>query len=166
MQRRDANRGFEDNIQRTPEREDRAALALMAVLEACEDGENGYREAASVVRDPGCQLIFAHYADERGGFAKAIDASFRVLRIVPAHGGSARAAVHRDWLDAKAALTRGSSKAVLIECRRGEDAALETYRVALGEDLPPDLREMVQQQYEAVKKARAEMASLVDLADS
>ena len=166
MPQDDANRGFEDNVQHTPEREDRAALALMAVLEACEDGEKGYREAASVVRDPGYQLIFAHYADERAGFAKAIEAVFQILRIVPAHGGSTRAAVHRDWLDAKAALTRGSSTAVLIECRRGEDAALETYRAALGEGLPPDLREMVQEQYEAVTRARAEIASLVDVASS
>jgi uncharacterized protein (TIGR02284 family) len=161
----DAKAEFENDIEHTPERDDRAAHALMAVLEACEDGETGYRDAASLVRDHRCQRFFEHHADERARFARAIDATFRRLRIIPAHGGSARAALHRDWLEAKAILTIGSAKAIVSECRRGEDAALETYRAALHEDLPPDIRAMVEEQYEAVKRARAEIAALADGAD-
>jgi uncharacterized protein (TIGR02284 family) len=162
MQRQEGSPAVDQTIEHTPERDDQAAFALMAVLEACEDGEKGYRDAASVVRDRRCQLIFAHSAGERAGFVKAIDAVFQERHIIPAHGGSARASVHREWLEAKAALTMGSPKAVLTECRRGEDAALEIYRTALRADLPPEIRAMVQEQYEAVTKARAEIAALVE----
>ncbi len=51
---------------------------------------------------------------------------------------------------------------MLRECQRGEDAALKAYRAALRAELPPGVREDVQQQYEAIQKARAEVAALVD----
>jgi uncharacterized protein (TIGR02284 family) len=68
--------------------------------------------------------------------------------------------LHRGWLSAVSTVARGNPKAVLRECQRGEDAALKTYRAALRTELPPDVREVIQEQYEAVKKARAEIASL------
>jgi uncharacterized protein (TIGR02284 family) len=167
MHRENVDAKLEENPQHSQAPDDAAMSALMAVVEACEDGEKGYREAASDVRDSGYRLIFAHYADQRAGFARALNDAFRGLRVVPARGGSTGAAIHRDWLEAKAVLTGGSAKAVLTECRRGEDVALETYHAALRhEDLPPDIREMVQEQYEAVKTARAEIAALEGVADS
>jgi uncharacterized protein (TIGR02284 family) len=42
--------------------------------------------------------------------------------------------------------------AVLAECERGEDAAKSAYQAALEEDLPPDVKAIVQRQYEGVKE--------------
>jgi uncharacterized protein (TIGR02284 family) len=143
-----------------PTLDTKAAAALSDVLRACEDGERGYRAAASDVTDPGYQLIFTRDAKERAAFAAALrqvvlpDASALVC------DGSALGALHRGWLDAKSAVTGGKPKAVLAECQRGEDRALELYRAALHADLHPELRETVQEQYEAIKKARAELAGL------
>ena len=113
--------------------EDRAASALSAVLRACEDGEKGYRSAALDVDDRGYQLMLGRYAEERAGFARALASAVRGLgdSTIP---GSALGALHRTWLDAKAAIAGDRPKAVLTECRRGEDAALETYRAALHTD--------------------------------
>jgi uncharacterized protein (TIGR02284 family) len=41
--------------------------------------------------------------------------------------------------------------AVLTECERGEDAAKRAYEAALNEDLPADIKALVQRQYEGVK---------------
>jgi len=49
-----------------------ALAALVTLLKTCEDGEQGYREAAADVGDRGCQLMFAHYADERAAFAQTL----------------------------------------------------------------------------------------------
>jgi uncharacterized protein (TIGR02284 family) len=148
-------------IQQTIE-SDRAESALAGLLAACEDGEKGYRSAASDVADEGYKLMFRHYAEQRAGFAKALHNAARDLGVTTARAGSALGALHRSWLDLKAAIESGNPKAVLTECRRGEEAALKTYRDALRADLPPDARELVQQQYEAVKKARAEIVALLD----
>ncbi|HLK35458.1 MAG TPA: PA2169 family four-helix-bundle protein [Polyangiaceae bacterium] len=80
----------------------------------------------------------------------------------PLRDGSTCGAFHRGWLELKAALEQGSPRSILTECRRGEDAALETYRAALHANLPPGVREVVQEQYEAVKKAREEISTLAE----
>jgi uncharacterized protein (TIGR02284 family) len=41
--------------------------------------------------------------------------------------------------------------AVLSECERGEDVAKSVYEAALKEDLPADVKAIVQRQYEGVK---------------
>jgi len=159
-------------IQPTSTGADRPATALSSLVEACEDGEKGYRAAAAGVSDEGYRLVFGHYADERRGFATALgEAARRSLPLAAGgtalpehHDGSALGALHRSWIDLKAALASGNPKAVLTECRRGEDAALNAYRDALRAELPPDVRELVQEQYEAIKRARAEIAALVEAA--
>jgi uncharacterized protein (TIGR02284 family) len=138
-----------------------ADAALAAVLRACDDGEKGYRAAASDVDDPGCQLVFTHYADERARFAKELQtAAHEAMGASIAQNGSPFGTLHRGWMGARATLAQGSSRAVLGECQRGEDAALRTYCAALRADLPPGIRELVQEQYEAIKRARAEVTSL------
>jgi uncharacterized protein (TIGR02284 family) len=104
--------------------------------------------------------MFAHYANERAAFAARLDDALRALGAIPVREGSALGALHRGWLDTKATVTGGDPKVVLGECLRGEDAALKAYRVALRAGLPPSVREVVQEQYEGVKKAHAEVAAL------
>jgi uncharacterized protein (TIGR02284 family) len=138
-----------------------ADAALAAVLRACDDGEKGYRAAASEASDPGCQLVFAHYADERARFAKELQTAAHEAMGAPIlQNRSPFGTLHRGWMEARAMLARGGSRTVLGECQRGEDAALRTYRAALRADLQPSVRELVQEQYDAVKRARAEVSSL------
>jgi len=40
----------------------------------------------------------------------------------------------------------------LEECERGEDAAKSAYEAALKEDLPADIRTLVERQYQGVKE--------------
>ncbi|HEY3820153.1 MAG TPA: PA2169 family four-helix-bundle protein [Polyangiaceae bacterium] len=138
----------------------KAAQALGALLEACKDGERGYRAAASDVPERGYQLMFAHYADERAAFAAKLEEALGALGGHPTRDGSRLGALHRGWIDTKAVVTGGSPSAVLSECQRGEEAALRVYRTALRAELPPSLREIVQEQYAAVKKAHAEVSAL------
>jgi uncharacterized protein (TIGR02284 family) len=114
------------------------------------------------VLDPGYQLIFERYAAERARFAKSVDDAVRALGLDSPQEGSALGSLHRGWLNAVSTVARGNPKAVLTECQRGEDAALKTYRAALRAELPTDVREVIQEQYEAIKKARMEIASLVN----
>ena len=42
--------------------------------------------------------------------------------------------------------------AVLEECERGEVAAKNAYEAALKKDLPPDIRTVIERQYQGVKE--------------
>jgi uncharacterized protein (TIGR02284 family) len=145
---------------------DHAALALAEVVRACQDGERGYRAACSGAPDAGYQQIFTHYAAERATFAETLEGALREMAVRSPQAGSTPGSLHRGWVSAISILASGHPKAVLRECQRGEDAALRTYRAALRAELPPGIREVVQEQYEAIKKARGEISALVNAAGS
>jgi uncharacterized protein (TIGR02284 family) len=64
----------------------------------------------------------------------------------------------------ESSITGMDEYAVLIECERGEDVAKRTYEEALIEDLPADVKAIVQRQYEGVKANHARIRSLRDRA--
>jgi len=141
--------------------QDVVSTALCALVAACEDGELGYARAAADVHDEGYRLIFSRNASERAAFAKELRQALSELGARLPPEGSVLGSLHRRWLDVKSELTRGRPRAILRECERGEEAALSTYRSALHVDLPPATREVVQEQYEVVKKAHEEVCSLL-----
>ena len=54
--------------------------------------------------------------------------------------GSFGGVLRRGWMDLKAAITSGDEHTILVECERGEDAAVAAYRDALEhEELPSEL---------------------------
>ena len=65
--------------------------------------------------------------------------------------GTAGGALHRASTNIKSSITGMDEYAVLNECERGEDVAKSAYEEALNEDLPMDIKTLVQRQYEGVK---------------
>jgi uncharacterized protein (TIGR02284 family) len=51
---------------------------------------------------------------------------------------------------------------VLSECERGEDSAVEAYQQAISHDLPSPVRDMVELQYDAVRRVHDRIKSLRD----
>jgi uncharacterized protein (TIGR02284 family) len=68
--------------------------------------------------------------------------------------------MHRGWINIKSAITGHDREAVIAECERGEDVAVESYQKALNESLPGELQSLVQRQYSDVKAAHDQMHSL------
>ena len=62
--------------------------------------------------------------------------------------GSAAGALHRGWINLKSALTSGDDHAILAECERGEDSAVEEVSKALDNGLSAPVQEgFVSRQY-------------------
>src|SRR5580658_739011 len=89
---------------------------LNTLIETCRNGELGYAEAARLVHDTRLQSIFEGYSKERAGFVKALQAEVTKLGGTPAESGSLGAALHRGWMELKAAATLGSGGAILAAC--------------------------------------------------
>jgi uncharacterized protein (TIGR02284 family) len=81
-----------------------------------------------------------------------IEAQVRGLGGTPAQGGSVSGSMHRAWTNIKSAITGMNEHAVLAECERGEDAAKHAYEGALKQDLPTDVRTIIERQYQGVKE--------------
>jgi uncharacterized protein (TIGR02284 family) len=135
---------------------------LNDLIETCKDGEQGFREAAEGVRDPALRQIFTEYARQRTQFASELQNQVRRLGDEPATSGSASASLHRGWMNLKSALTGKDDHAILAECERGEDSAVKNYQKVLEEDLPSDLRKIVEEQYRQILAAHNRIRALRD----
>ncbi|MEO7318692.1 MAG: PA2169 family four-helix-bundle protein, partial [Chthoniobacteraceae bacterium] len=81
----------------------------------------------------------------------------------PETAGSVSGALHRGWIDLKAALTSKDEHAILAECERGEDSAVAHYTEALADEgLPGHVTATLQTQYKAVKAAHDRVRDLRD----
>jgi uncharacterized protein (TIGR02284 family) len=72
--------------------------------------------------------------------------------------------MHRRWIGLKELLTGKDDTAILNECERGEDVAKKSYKKALEKDLPPNIRAVVEKQYQGVLQNHDEVKILRDTA--
>jgi uncharacterized protein (TIGR02284 family) len=142
---------------------DGVEATLVRLVEACRDGERGYRQAAKDVQDKGFRFIFQRYAKERAAFADALAKALEPFGVSPNASGTRMGAIHREWLDASATLARGGARTILRECQRGDEAAMKLYTAALHAGLPPEIQEMVQDQRASLQSALNEIHSLLTM---
>jgi uncharacterized protein (TIGR02284 family) len=134
---------------------------LNDLIETSKDGEKGFRTSAENVKNPELKQIFLRRAEDCARGAQELEGIVSRIGDKPEHGGSVAGAVHRGWVNLKAAVTGQDDLAILEECERGEDVAKAAYRKALDdEQLPPDIRAVVQKQYDGVLRNHEQVRNL------
>ncbi|MGQ0445227.1 MAG: PA2169 family four-helix-bundle protein [Beijerinckiaceae bacterium] len=123
---------------------------LNKLLETTMDGEEGFRTCSKAVANPRLKTVLQNAARRCDGGAAELQAEIRKLSGEPATSGTVGGSLHRAWTNIKSSITGMDAHAVLTECERGEDAAKSAYEDALREDLPPNVRAIVQRQYQGV----------------
>ncbi|MGH8593133.1 MAG: PA2169 family four-helix-bundle protein [Gammaproteobacteria bacterium] len=123
---------------------------LNDIIETCKDGEEGFRTCADNVQNGELQGMFRERSQRCAESVKELQSEVRRLGGDPDSHGSVSGALHRGWLNVKSAITGKDEAAVLAECERGEDVALQHYQDALREDLPSDVRNLIERQYQGV----------------
>jgi uncharacterized protein (TIGR02284 family) len=137
-----------------------AASALNELIQICRDGEHGFQSAALLVDDLNLRHLFQSYAQQRLEFAAELQLEVRRLAEDPVEGGHATAALHRSWIDIKAGIAGRDEGAIISECEREEDYAVQSYQEALELGLPGDLRSIVERQLLQVREAHDHVRSL------
>jgi uncharacterized protein (TIGR02284 family) len=123
---------------------------LNNLIATCRDGQNGFESAAEGITDAAMKGAFHKYAQQRSQFAAELQSEVRMLGGDPETTGSVAGALHRGWINIKAAVTGKDEHSILEECERGEDSAKENYREAMEETLPPQVLNLVNRQYHDV----------------
>ncbi len=133
------------------------------LIETLKDGQEGFKQAAESVKDPQLKAVFDEYSRQRARFLSELRSQAQSPDDRESKpGGSAAGALHRGWINLKSALTAGDDHAILAECERGEDSAVDEYKKALNNGLSGPVQQIVSSQYTQVKEAHDRVKSLRD----
>ena len=139
---------------------DQVISVLNDLLENARDGEFGFKTCAEQVETSGAKQLFAARAVGCADAARELEALVRQYGGEPADGGTAAGALHRGWVQIKGAVGADSELSILESCERGEDSAIARYRKALKEDLPADVRAVVEKQAAGAQKNHDQIRDL------
>jgi uncharacterized protein (TIGR02284 family) len=136
---------------------------INSLIETLKDGQEGFKQAADAVKDPQLKSLFREYSQQRSRFAGELQSEARSFgETEPEKTSSAAGAMHRAWMNIKSVVTSGDDHAILAECERGEDSAINEYKKAMDEELASPLREIVSRQYSEIKSAHDRVKQLRD----
>lgn len=130
--------------------------------------ELGFETAAEHVKNRGLKLYLKGYAQQRAHFVDELH------QELTRWGGALRiarnplAALHRGWIDMKAALVIGRDREALVvlrECLRGEQVALNTYIQARQAALPVAVDERLQHQVTQMEQVYDQLCRLAACRD-
>jgi uncharacterized protein (TIGR02284 family) len=138
--------------------------ALNHLIDVCRDGQEGFAAAAKVMQETPLHAELIQYSLQRRGFASDLEAALNAMGETSQASGSVAGAVHRGWMNLKAAISRNDRYAVLAECERGEDSAVSAYREAIRADLGPSIGSLVRSQLEQVQRVHDRIKALRDAA--
>ncbi len=113
------------------------------------DSERGFESVSEHVKNRGLKALLKSQAQRRAEFAAELQSEIHQLQDALPTGGTLLAAIHRGWIDIKAAMTIGREnveRVVLLESERGEAVALRRYQQVLRHELPTTLHQLLQSQ--------------------
>ena len=144
------------------ERNNEYVSVVSHLIERCKDGQKGYKHAADDLEDQDLKNLFRQYAVQRDTMITELQDALHSMGQTQDESGSLEGKVHRTWMDLSSAILSKDRKQVLNECERGEDYAVAAYDKALKAELPPQLKTIVQKQYQQVKEAHDTIRDLRD----
>jgi len=132
------------------------------LIQTCKDGQEGFREAAEGVERTDLRTFFNSCSLERAAFAGELQSLVRELGGTPEDEGSFSGALHRGWIDIKTAIAGNDDEAILAECERGEDTAKNAYNSAAKQNLPENIRRVVETQAVSIRDKHDRIKALRD----
>ena len=138
--------------------------ALNNLIAVLVDGQKGYRQAADITRDSALKTLFGEYSAQRATFVSELQSEASLLsRSTPDSSSSTTSAFHRGWINLKSTLTGQDRHGILVECERGEESAVKSYREALANrSLNPSAMNLVRRQHDVVSAAYNAIKKLRD----
>lgn len=135
---------------------------VQKLIEACRDSQVGYRDAAEHTQNHDLHKFLNEQSLERALFAGELENELeRRGESSPKRSGSLTGSVHRAWFDLKEKLG-GGVEAVLSSVEAGEDRAQKSYVEALQENLPKDIRAIIDRQANRIRVVHDQIRALRD----
>jgi uncharacterized protein (TIGR02284 family) len=145
---------------------DDVIATLNDLIATSNDGEEGFRTCADNVKNATLKTFFLEKAERCREGAAQLQSIVREMGGDPERGGSTTGALHRFWLDIRGTISGLDDHAILAECERGEDVAKREYEKALQQDLPGDVRRVIERQFREVVTNHNRIKELRDITAS
>jgi uncharacterized protein (TIGR02284 family) len=133
---------------------------LNKLIETCRDAELGFRNAAELVEDDGIKSLFLKIASHRARFATELAPHGQRLGGPEAGEGTTTGTWHRRWMQFRNRVTSIGDAAVVAEADRGDAVSLNVYSEAVNGILPPETRDLVEEQFKIIVDEHGELAAL------
>jgi uncharacterized protein (TIGR02284 family) len=137
---------------------------LNGLVEISKDGELGFRTSADAVQNPQTKAFLDEAAARCARGAAELQRKVRSLGGDPEQSGSPGGSLHRAWVGLKSRIAGMDDRAILNEVERGEDVAKAAYAEALETRLPPEVRSLLERQYQSVRQNHDRVRDLRDAA--
>lgn len=139
---------------------------LIRLAELNVDSADGYEKAAALANNASLSQLFDQYSHERRDFARTLWGFLDGTPAESAVAGSAKAQLHRWWIELRDLLQGGDDHALLTEVERGEQHIEDAYSDALDEVGSGPIHNVLQQQHDHVRKAMRRVNRIKDLSEA
>ncbi len=124
---------------------------LNDLIATCNDSWEGLGKAAKGVHDDGLRSWFTDVSLQRAGFGRRLSEEVQKAGVEPAQAGHGSGILHQGWVDLETRLRSKDDGAIRVECLQGEESTLKHYERAVGQNLPDDVRLLVERQFNEVQ---------------
>lgn len=141
----------------------RTAEVLEDLVKINNDRIEGYQKAGKQTDDGDLKTLFDSMLAESKQFTVELNKYLRNLGVERERDSTLAGKIYRTWMDVKVSFGGDSRHSILASCEFGEDAAQRSYREALQQDIPDDLKEMISRQQRTLKVSHDEIRHLRDV---
>jgi uncharacterized protein (TIGR02284 family) len=134
--------------------------ALNHLIRTCKDGQNSFHDAGAEVHNRELKKLYLAYEYRHRMLLAQLQPQVLVLGGAPRASGTVAATLRRAWLNLTQLLSGASDEMLIDEAERGEGIAVRSYAAALRKELPPDIRSLVERQYDEVRRAHDRLFAL------
>lgn len=127
--------------------------AVNSVISICIDAQQGFEGAAKALHSSSLKSVFEQYSAQHAGFVRELQDILRESGVGSRETARDAGTLHSAWMELKGVPTGQSEHQILTQTERGEDLSLKTYREALREEIPVQLRAILERQLQQVQEA-------------
>lgn len=138
---------------------------LNDLLNRSRDAQKGYVEASNHINQPELSKWMIDYSKQRQLYAAELDLEIKRLGGQTDDSTSMLGELHRVWIDLKGQLSQNDPYAMLEECTRGEEQALEDYNEVLqsNQSMPSETRDMLNRHQTKIKNALTQIKTMMKM---
>ena len=134
---------------------------LNSLIETTIDSVDGYRHSANEATNSRFSESFRNWAKDREDVVSKLRDRVRELGGTPEHDGGILAAMHRQFLSIRDAVTGSDDKSVIAEVDRGESYLDNKWQTALDDtELSPETQQVIRSCYDSVRSGRQQWEQL------
>ena len=144
-------------------RDANAGEALNELLRSAHDSADGYRQGASLARNPAFQTLFRDRAEAREALVRTIESEVKSFGADPAQEGSMGGEINRLVTLGRNALARDSDKGLIADLVRREALVTRNFEAVSNDSAAPEQARRIAA--EALDKLTAEQRELEGLGE-